>query len=597
MIARRSTLGFLRKHAGTRFTKIAEVLDLPMVPDILNTMDTTRGARFIIMATAQVFKSLLGQGRAMRNMLVDPAAALWYAHPEKFIDDFADEKFNPLFDAMPVLAPLLFTGDVSKRARDRIQFDDSAMLLRSARVPLNRQSKTARDIYCDEPWTYEPGWIGEISKRRSSFDEDQSWREVFMSTGSVRGKVENGGEFTQLWLSSDQRRWHVRCPKCERLFYPRRTHEDPKTGERVAGLIYETILRPDGLPNEPAIAATVRYKCPRCMAEHADTPAVRSRMNAGGVYVSENEYAATAPPTIGWQVNAVSLRPWAPIALRMVLASLARQRGDLEPLKEIVMLDDADIWDESEYHVERKARPLGGYKMLDDWADEAKDIAGRPWRFAGIDVQHDHFVLTARKWARDSQSRQHYAEKIMSAGILKDRLEMCGIMPARTFLDCRHDPQRVRQLCALHGWRAVMGEGEKDYPHNLGEVTMRRIYSEPKLIDPWIGTQSGGRSVIAEFNFSKPSALNRLNLLRTLPRNDSALHWSMADDAPEWYYREADAFHRSRRLTAKGEPYDEWIAHGPDHAADGECIGVIAASMADLVGAESLQPKTEKPMS
>jgi len=60
--------------------------------------------------------------------------------------------------------------------------------------------------------------------------------------------------------------------------------------------------------------------------------------------------------------------------------------------------------------------------------------------------------------------------------------------------------------------------------------------------------------------------------------------------APDWYYKEIDAFHRAKKFNARGEQYEEWEAHGPDHGADGECIGVIAASMADLAGAESLVP-------
>ena len=609
MISRTSTLQFALEHAAPRFPDIARALDLPMVPDILNTIDGNPGARHIILGPTQVVKTLIGQLRALRTMLIDPCPAIWYCGTEKAYDDFADEKLNPLFDSMAVMQPLLFQSpngapDISKRTRDRITFEDSIFRLRSANVNLDRQSKTARDIYVDEPWAYKYGWLEDISKRRSSFDEDASWREIYMSTGSIRGAKELGGEFTALWDSSTQHRWHVRCPHCQKLYHPRRTHIDEKTGERHAGLVYETILRPDGLPNEPAISETVRYRCPKCHKDLPDTAAARLALSgtAGkprGIYISDNEYAATAPPTHGRQFNSVAVKPWAPIAIRMVFATLARSRGDLEPTKKLVMLDDADIWSESEYFTENKTRPAGGYKMLEEWDREAKDEEKRPFRFGGIDVQQDHFVLTVRKWARDSQSRQHFAEKVLSAGVLKDRLEMCGVMPARTFLDTRHDPQRVRRLCAMNGWRTVLGEGEKDYTHQLflpgndKPIPEKRIYSEPKIIDPWIGTVSqGGSGKIAEWNFSKPSALGRLALLRSIPRNDGQLHWSGADDAPDWYYKEIDAFHRAKKFNARGEQYEEWEAHGPDHGADGECIGVIAASMADLAGAESLVPAT-----
>ena len=594
MIRRKSTLSFSRKHAG-HIPSIADALDLPMVPDILDTIDSQSGARFVVLAPTQVFKSLLGQIRSMRSMLVEPSSSGWYAHPEKFVEDFCDEKFNPLFDSMPVLAPLLFDNK-NKRAKDKLLLTRGMMTLLSARVITNRQSKTLRDIYFDEPWTYEPGWIEEISKRRSSFDEAQSWREIFMSTGSVDGRKDVGGEFTQVWRSSDQRRWHVRCPSCNRLFHPRFSHEDEKTGERCGGMVYKTIFREDGLPDEGAIAATVVYECPHCRTQLPDTAASRLAMsgtasNPHGMYVMDNPTPSTAPTTIGWQVHGIALKPWAPIALRMVLAHLARQRGDLLPLEKIVRLDFADIWEPQQHFTEKKLRPIGEYSMGDPWDDEAKDEAGRAWRFANIDVQLDHFVLVSRKWAQDSRSRLHHAEKITTAGILADRLASLGVMPERTFLDARHEPQRVRRLCAMYGWRSLMGEGEKDYPHKeMGGL--RRIFSEIQPIDPWTGTAQQGRSMIFEFKFSKPSALDRLHLLRTLPTNDGTPLWTCARDCPEWYWKEVDAFRRIRKESEKGVYY-EWSVHGPDHAADCESMGVVSASMAGLVGAESLeQPAT-----
>jgi hypothetical protein len=277
VLRRKSTLAFARKHCA-QIPTILDALDLPMVPDILDTIDRERGARFVIRAATQLFKTLLGQLRAMRSMLVEPAPALWYSHPEKSIDDFCDEKFNPLFDALGVLHPLLFT-DPNKRARTRYQFPsfptDLNFLLRSIKVQLNRQSKTARDIYYDEPWTYEPGWIADGGKRRSSFDEAGTWREIFMTTGTV-----HLSEIDQIWKSSNQLTWHCRCPDCSQLFLPLRSHpKDQKTGVSPGGLVYETILRADGLPDEGAIAPTVRYQCPHCATQFPDTPATRLAMN------------------------------------------------------------------------------------------------------------------------------------------------------------------------------------------------------------------------------------------------------------------------------------------------------------------------------
>lgn len=606
IMRRKSTLAFARKHIAPKFPEIAKALNLPMVAPILDAIDRTEAARFIVMAPAQVFKTLVLQLRAVRCMKVEPSNSLWYAHPEKFLDDFADEKFNPLFDAIDVLQPMLFQRpngslDPSKRARTRLQFPGWNFLLLSARVQNNRQGKTARDVYIDEPWTYEKGWLEEISKRRSSFDDDQNWREIYASTGSeIGGEDTPGSDFSLLWESSDKRVWHCRCPGCGGLFEPRRTHRDPKTQERSGGLVYKTTMLADGSPDVQAIADSVRYQCPLCAALFEDTLTSRTALNRGGEFRITNPNASTAPITIGWNVNACALKSWAELAVRMVVADMARQRGDLEPTKNLVMQSDAGIWDPMIYLREAKERPVGGYKMLQDWdrehfEEKEGQFDGKPSkvrlysRSAFVDVQQDHFVVVVRKWARDSQSRLHYAEKIVTPEIVKERLDMCGVRPSWTFLDCRHVPERVRQLCGLYGWRAILGEPEKSYLHP--STGLRRIYSTPKPLDPWIGTPQQGRVLIWEFNFSKPSALERLSLLRTVPRNDGELHWSAADDAPEWYFKEIEAYHRVRKTGPKGDTYYEWQVHGPDHGADCEAGNVVIASMADLAGAESIGAK------
>lgn len=603
-IRRKSTLAFARKHCA-HIPTIIDALDLPMVPDILDTIDAHRGSRFVIRAAAQLFKSLLGQLRAMRCMLVEPSASLWYAHPEKFIDDFCDEKFNPLFDALPVLHPLLHT-DPNKRARTRLQFPAGFnFLLRSAKVQLNRQSKTARDIYLDEPWTYEPGWCADISMRRSSFDEIGTWREIFMTTGTIATT-----EADQVWQSSDQRTWHSRCPECRQLFVPRRTHKDPKTAERLGGLIYETILRADGLPDEGAIAATVRYQCPNpaCRHHFPDTPATRLAMNGTaaapvGAYVALNPSPSTAPRTFGWHIPAVAVKPWAPIVLRMVKADLARSRGDLSLTKEIILKEDADTWDEEKYHrPQNQYRPAGGYRMGDAfaWPIEKKDNLGRPFRFGLIDVQLDHYWLVIRTWGPASQSRLVFTAKCFSPSEIQDLLDKYLVPRERTFADTRYDTQRVRTLCARMKWNAMMGDKEaRDYRHADG---IRRIYDEPKVYDAYTGTllqnsEQGG--YVIEFLFSKNAALNRLSLLRDpdarTPDAARDLLWTAADDAPDWYWQQINAHYPVWKDMPDGSRRKEWHGQKDDHADDCEAMAIVAAAMAGLTGAESLgSPEAEK---
>jgi hypothetical protein len=563
------------------------------VPPILDTIDAHPGSRFVIRAAAQLFKTLLGQLRAMRSMLVEPASSLWYAHPDKFIDDFCDEKFNPLFDALPVLHPLLFT-DPNKRARNRLQFPAGHnFLLRSARVQLNRQGKTARDIYLDEPWTYEPGWCADISKRRSSFDELGTWREIYMTTGTIAGT-----EADQIWRASTRHVWHPRCPSCRRLIAPRRTHKDPATGERLGGLVYETLLTADGLPDAGAIAATVAYQCPHCRTRLPDTAATRLAMNGTarapiGLFLSENPSPSTAPRTFGWHVPSLCAKPWAPLAVQMVAAEVARSRGDLSLLRELILKEDADTWDEEKYHrpetFSRYQHPTP-YRLLEPWPAELTDPAGRPLRIATVDVQLDHFVLVIRKWGRFSTSRLHFAAICFSASEVLRHCEEHGVPVERTALDTRHDTQRVRTICARLGWRSMMGDkAERDYAHPDG---IRRIYAEPKAIDAFTGTALAERagSFVVETVFSKNSALSRLHAIRApearTPTGEPV--WTAASDAPDWYFKQINAHYRKRVDNPDGSHHYVWHGQKDDHADDCEAMQIVIATALGLTGAESM---------
>jgi len=596
ILRRKSTYAFARKYVG-QIPAIGETLDLPMVKPIMDAIDQKRGARFIIRATNQVFKTLIGQLSAMRSALVAPGSAAWYSHPEKAIDDFADEKFNPLFDAIPVLQPILST-DSNKRARTRYVYPGGyTFLLLSAKVQQNRQSKTIRDLYLDELWTYDPGWISEISKRRSSFDEPQTWREILMTAGTIHGT-----EADQIWEDSDQAIWHCRCPKCQNYFEPRRTHKNPTTGEITGGLMFDTVLTAEGKPDKSAIADSVRYQCPHCKETFRDTPANRKEFNGTvdkphGAYFSQNPKPSKAPRTFGWQCGAVALKPWAAIALQMVLADLGRKRGDLTAMENLIRQEDASTWNSDQY-----LRPLeqkqffGGYKMGDAWANELLDENGKPFRFAKIDAQIDHFWLVIRSWGRFSQSRLRFTARCLSPSEISQHLLAHGVPPERAFIDTRYDTQRVRTIAARMGWRTMMGDRNmRDYQHADG---IRRIFDEPKVIDAFTGTIHQGQNTggyVVEILFSKNSALNRLHVLRS-PESvapDGTPLWTHADDVPDWYLKQINAHFRKRVDNPDGSHHFVWHGQKDDHADDCEAMGIVIASMANLTGAESLEAPPE----
>lgn len=591
---RKTTYSWALKHAG-HITSIARALGLPMVRPILDSMDSHRGAVFYVLGPTQVFKTLVGQLRALRSMQVEPQPSLWYGPTDRNVEDFVGEKFNPLFDECAPLQDLLF-DDPSKRAKQRINFPlPTYFLILTAGTEANRNSKTACDLYMDEPWQYDPGWIDEIERRRSDYSQD--FREVFMTTGP-----ETGTHAARIWENTDQRRWHFRCPKCDAFFEPRFAHRND-AGDLIGGIRFDTVLRADGLPDEAAIQASTVYECPRCHLRLAPTPGSKLALNGTadqprGLFIQQN--SSPSPKHFGWQVNGCALREWGPIACKFVYAQLARERGDLEPMKNLITLDFADLWDDRAYYSSKSTRQVGDYMMGDEWDGELKDQDGRPWRFCTIDVQQDHYYLLITMWGRFSESRCRFAAKVMSPSDIEAMCIENKVEPFRVFIDARYEPQRVRRIAALMGWTTMMGDRQnaRGYHHPDG---IYRIFDEAKVYDPLIGTpdQGKGRRVL-EILFSKQAALNRLHVLRTekiQPRRpDGATEdpperplWSAAANMPDWFWPQMEAHYRKKKVNSDGSEYWVWEGLKEDHIGDCAVEAVVVASASGLTGAESLE--------
>jgi hypothetical protein len=588
-LRRISTLAFARQVAANLDggQKLVEVLQRPMIVDILNTMDEHDAARFFVLGPVQAGKSAAGQMRLLRNHVVRQRKAGWYGPGGKFGDEFVDTKLNPAFDSIPEIQALVHKANKAKNAKKtKILVGDASHLFLSSSTEADRTSKTFCDIYRDERHLWEDGWSEQVENRRADYPRE--FTDTSMSTGLTAGT-----EAAADWGATDQRTWHCRCPACKRLFEPRYGHEDEKTGELIGGLRYEKKFRPDGLPDEVAIAATLAYECPHCHVRFPDTDGSRLLFSGTadaprGIYVAMNAHAAER--CFGWTYHAIAIRPWLPIVIRFEKAILAKQRADYEPLALFIREECAGIWNPMLAVKEQKTRPLGDYVMGEAWAAESRDLQGRLFRFCTVDVQLDHFVVVIRAWGPFSESRLIWAQKVTTPGQVADLCALHAVPKERTILDSRHATDHVRRIAGQMGWRTLMGEGSiKDYNHiSLGGL--RRIFSEPKPIDPWQGTGNQGQCIIFEFNFSKSSALDRLHALRTMETNDGRPLWTGAKDAPEWFWREAYAYYRfpKKHAETKVTTYN-WVVSGPDHAASCEIMGTVGASMSGLVGAEALE--------
>lgn len=576
--------------------KVRDALARPQIVDILHTLDGPRPLRAFILACYQVFKSLVGQLHLARNLVVAPGKALWY-HPTKAdAETFAEDKLNPLLDAQPLIRALAFDTRGSSTKLRRSLAGGATLQLLSFTTERDRHSRSARDLYIDEVHQVEePGTLHQIRARHGDFSSE--FLELFMSTG-LTVNTDAAAE----WATTDQRVWHCRCPACHKLFEPRFAHyaEDGQT--IVAGLRWERHYLDNGLPDERAIAPTVRYECPRCHASHPDTEATRlafsgTAAHPRGLYVITNPSAYARSP--GWTFSALSIRAWLPLILRFEKAQLALQRGEYEPMAKFIREELAGIWDPELYLRRQATRPVSAYKMGEDWPleDRAHPLGSR---FCTIDAQQDYYVLVIRMWGRRSASRLRFCARPKSVTEINEILAAHSVQPRHVFIDSRHDTTRIRRLAALMGWNCMQGDGRtegtapKNYLHSDG---LRRIYDEePKLLDSAIGTLDEGQGrIVHEWLFSKQSALDRLHLLRTEryapnplePDRLEPLH-ACPEDTPDWYWQQAFRHYRKTTTNRDGSLTTTWYSSGGDHAEDCEACGVVVATMAGLTGAESM---------
>ena len=597
IVSRLSTHEWALRFVAPHYPRVAEILTYPMVPVILDRIDANPGAIFIVQGSPQIFKTLVAQIYELRSQMIEPANGLWYCKNEPTAEQIASEKFNPLYDAaMPKarirqkddeLAPALLFADRTKRTTTHYaQPSGPHLLFLSAGVEVNRQSKSAENLYLDESWAYSPGWIKEIQRRR---EDAPRYREIHLQTGPTEGTFSE-----ELWEQSTQEVWHPRCVACKKLVPP-----EVGDGKTVGGLRYESgpsVRDEEGNRILAVTRATVTFECPRCGHRHVNSENSRQRMNDGGVFVSMN--ANPESHIHGFRVPKLPLRDWADIAIEKITAARAIKRGDLSLQEDFVRKTEAKTWHLMLHLAKRKDRPIGKYKMGDEWADEAKDEYGRPWRIATIDVQQDYYILVIRMWGKFSRSRLRWTSKPLSETEINETLAKHKVLRERVFLDCRFYTVRVRRLAVRNGWKTLMGDkAQRDYLHKDG---IRRIYDEPRLIEAFQGKKEQGRFPLCLENlFSKQAALTRLHILKTETCQPDPVRaeiiepiFTMAEDAPEWYYRENEAHHMVIEEDKFGEQRTVWTGLKEDHAGDCEAMQVVAASMAELTGAESLEPET-----
>jgi Phage terminase large subunit (GpA) len=555
----------------------------PLMQEPAAALDGLRGAQFLLLFPTQVFKTLLMQLRLLRNIVVEPRRALWYAPTGEEARDFAHEKLDPLIAATPSVMARLPRNVDDRGGSTLKKFVDAPVSILSANVRAHRNSHSAHDLYLDEPWQYDPGALTEILRRIS--DRVSETSQVLMA--STAGDVET--ELHAFWQASSQHTWRAACPGCGAL-----TPLEVGNAEDPGGLKWdcnEHTTEPDGRWKVREAASTARWECPACRSQFVYSPVLLDRLNdpkRGARYFQENP--RPDPRKFSYRASALAFRPWDKIVSDFLEAQNAKRLGSFELLEDFTRKVSLRFYDPGRAVDTTQKRPPGDYRVGDEWPLEGKDPEGRPLRTLHVDVQRDHFWVLARRWSNlpgsFGHSRVlHWSRVVVSTEIEAIRKSL-GIIPSRVTIDAKYLPQQVREICSAYGFIAVQGDAAQDYLHPDG---IRRIYTPIRPVEIFLGG-SASRRVCFEVKFSTNQIAHRLHTLRRTTDTFGRHLWTAATDLPGEYFEQIDGEVLIRKRNPKGGWAFEWKKVRDNHALDCERQAVVMASMLRLLGWEAITP-------
>jgi hypothetical protein len=558
--------------------------DFPWLGPIAREVDRRRGCTFGLMFPPQVFKTLFLQMRALRNIAVEPGRQLFYCLNGKDAADLADEKLCPLRDSVPAVMAH-FPHDPDARGGKQIwKAIDAPFSLLGAENRNHRNSRSGRTIYLDEPWQFEPGWIPEIIARSDSY---QWQRQIILATTAP--SVDD--EVDVLWRTSSQMNWHVVCLHCrERV--PLEFGEPDSPG----GIKWDSdehTREPDGSWKIEVAKLTARWHCPACHQVTLYDPKTLRELNdpaRGAGYVQGNP--APDPQVHFWRGNAFLMRDWRQLVGEWLAACNAKRRGSLEATEDFYRKKRVESWDPMKVTRRTNDLPVGDYDLGDPWADEGKMADGAPMRFLWVDVQRDHFWAVARQWSPNAQSRLLHFERLWEGSQIEALRNRLGIPPNHVVLDEAYNADLVHQICTAYHILCANGVSARAFPHHDG---VRRIFGEPRTIDPFLGRSNQGMQWCVGFHYASEGAKDRLDTLRQARSADGKPLWTIARNAPSEYVEQAYAEAKIRKRHPKNNGwFYEWKKLRPDnHAFDMECGQVISASMCGLLTATSTAESEE----
>jgi phage terminase large subunit GpA-like protein len=346
---------------------------VPYLREILDAISDPAIERVTIQAASQIGKTEILLSSIGYFAEQDPSPILLVQATEDAMRGFSKERVLPMFTASPALRGLL---DESERSSSNTvmlrQFPGGLLACAWAGSASSLASRPIRVVLGDEldRWPDTTGrdgdpWAQAVQRTSNFFNR----KIVAVSTPTVEGL----SAIARLYDDSDQRRYHVPCPRCGVL-----------QALEWSGVIYK------GADGEHDLD-DVHYRCAHCAGriEEREKPA----MLAAGEWVAENPGHRHR----GYQISALC-SPW--VRWRELAAEWIKAHADRDKrgLQEFVNLRLGETWTEETQRITVESLE----KNRETYDAEIPD--GVLLLSAGVDVQDNRLEVEVLGWGVGRES-------------------------------------------------------------------------------------------------------------------------------------------------------------------------------------------------
>ncbi len=509
----------------------------------------------------------------------DPGPAMAIFQSDKVAEDHAKHRLLWMMERCE-LTRLMLSEDRFSKKKNELTFADGLPLYVTGPGINNLQTRGIRFMSISEAWIPAVGAIVEQAEGRlGDFKRVQLSKLLLDSQGGVEGDAVDAR-----FMSGNAAEWHVECQSCGH-YMPLRWSGLRGDGSRWA-VRWDKKKDKRGNWDVAACIATVRFECRECGHPHLDTPTTRARWTRTGRFIDSNPSAPLALRSFTW--TGLVIDPWANLLETFLTSVNAYKLGVVDPLIQFFQKYMAEPKSEATIHEILSTVPIAKYEVQSAWPDEKL-------RTLCVDVQETEFWYVARAWGLHGESRRldcgrcynwTELELVQQNNKVEDRLVFIdsGFRTKEVYRACcRHGAWiRVGPIAVWSGWHPVKGDQQKAFPHKIGKETVWRSYAEPLTVDAESGTTHEGSVQHCQLiRFSDSTLQDRMEQLLKKGLMKSPDTQTEMDEIYKKHL--ANEFKRLKKNIRTGRSEWQYVSRGANHLRDGEKIGVLAATLADLL--------------